>query len=73
MGYLRSVVIGIAVIAMIILFSGSAFAETGSQAYQDNNPNKGGIMKSNDKIEGAAMYVLASLPYAQNALEPVIS
>jgi Fe-Mn family superoxide dismutase len=76
MGHLRTAIIGIAVVAMIILFSGSAFAETGSQASQssqDNNPNKGGIMKSNDKVESAAMYVLAFLPYAQNALEPVIS
>ncbi|MDD5129365.1 MAG: superoxide dismutase [Candidatus Omnitrophica bacterium] len=30
-------------------------------------------MKSSDKIESATVYVLLPLPYAQNALEPVIS
>ncbi len=30
-------------------------------------------MKTNDKIETATAYVLPHLPYAQNALEPVIS
>jgi Fe-Mn family superoxide dismutase len=30
-------------------------------------------MKINEKIESATAYVLPSLPYAQNALEPVIS
>jgi Fe-Mn family superoxide dismutase len=30
-------------------------------------------MKNNDKIKSAAVYVLPPLPYAENALEPVIS
>jgi Fe-Mn family superoxide dismutase len=37
-----------------------------------NNPT-GGKMKNNDKIESASPYVLPSLPYADNALAPVIS
>jgi len=64
MEYLRSVITGIAGFAMIILFSGSAFAEMGHESYKESNLNKGGIMES---------YVLPPLPYAQNALEPVIS
>jgi Fe-Mn family superoxide dismutase len=38
-----------------------------------SNSNQGGIMKTNEKIESAAAYALPLLPYAQNALEPVIS
>jgi len=30
-------------------------------------------MMSNDKIESASPHVLPSLPYANNALEPIIS
>jgi len=73
MKYLRSVIIGIAVFAMVILFSGSAFAEIGNGAYKESNPNQGGVMKSDEKVESAAVYVLPPLPYAENALEPVIS
>ena len=73
MKYLRSVIIGIAAFAMIISFSKSAFAEMGNGAYKESNPNQGGIMKSDEKVENAAVYVLPPLPYAQNALEPVIS
>lgn len=72
MRYLRSMAIGIAVFMMIILFSGLAFAEMVNEAYEDSNPNKGGIM-SNVKIESITAHVLPPLPYAQNALEPVIS
>jgi Fe-Mn family superoxide dismutase len=43
------------------------------QETKDSNPNKGGIMKTNDKIESASVYALPPLPYAQNALAPVIS
>jgi len=73
MKYLRSVIIGIAVFAMTTSLSGSAFAEMGHGAYKESDPNKGGIMKSNDKIESAAAYVLPTLPYADNALDPAIS
>lgn len=74
MKYLRNVIIYIAAFAMVILFSGPAFAESVNGSYGESNPDKGGgIMKSSDKIESAAVYVLLPLPYAQNALEPVIS
>ena len=45
----------------------------GDGANKETNSNKGGIMKVNDKTETATAYVLPPLPYAQNALEPVIS
>jgi Fe-Mn family superoxide dismutase len=73
MKYLRNVIICIALFAMIISFSGSASAEMGDGAYEKSNPGKGGTMKSSDNIESATAYVLPPLPYAQNALEPVIS
>jgi len=73
MRYLRSVIIGIAVFAMTILLSGLAFSEMGNGPDEQNNPNKGGIVKSNDKVENETVYVLPPLPYAENALEPVIS
>lgn len=72
MKYSRSVIICIAVVAMIISFSGSAFAEIGDSTNNDSNPNEGGIM-SNVKVESGTVYVLPSLPYTENALEPVIS
>ncbi len=52
-----NVSIGMAVCAKIILFSGLSFAEMG--------PGTG--------IKNTAAYVLPPLPYAQDALEPVIS
>ena len=55
---MRTVVI--AVFAMIFSFSSLAYAEMGMAA-------------SSEKIESARAYVLPPLPYAQNALEPVIS
>jgi len=58
---------------MIISLSSLAYAEMRKGAYSESDPRKGGIMKSNDKIESATAYVLFPLPYAQNALEPVIS
>jgi Fe-Mn family superoxide dismutase len=45
----------------------------GDDANKESNPSKGGIMSINEKIESATAYVLPPLPYAQNALEPVIS
>jgi len=36
-------------------------------------PLKGGIMKSNDKVENVPAHILPSLPYADNALDPIIS
>ena len=42
-------------------------------ANKESHPNKGGIVKSNEKIGSSTAYVLPPLPYAQNALEPVIS
>jgi len=73
MGYLRSVITGTAVFATIISLSGSAFAGTTYGEYKDSDSDKGGTMKSADKIENAAAYVLPPLPYAENALGPVIS
>ena len=73
MSYLRNVIIGISAFAMIISFSKLAFAEMGYDAYKENNPNKGGTMKSSNNIENASAYVLSPLPYAEDALEPVIS
>ena len=58
---------------MTISLSESAFSEMGDDLNKESNPNKGGIMKVNDKTETATAYVLPPLPYAQNALEPVIS
>jgi Fe-Mn family superoxide dismutase len=64
-----------ALFAMIISFYGSVFAETGNEAYKESDPNKGELMKTTERTETAiaTAYVLPSLPYAQNALEPVIS
>lgn len=53
----------IALFALNALLSGTVYAG-----------NKiGGKMESNEKIESAAVHVLPPLPYAENALEPVIS
>lgn len=59
---LRRAFIVIAVFAMAISFSRSAFAEM-----------KGKIMKTSEKIESVTTYILPPLPYAESALEPVIS
>jgi Fe-Mn family superoxide dismutase len=73
MKYLRNVIIGISVSAIIISLSGLAFAEMGDSVNGEGNANSGGTMKTNDKIESATAYVLPPLPYAQDALEPIIS
>ena len=73
MSSLRGVITGIVVFTMIILLSGSAFAETENGTYEASNTNKGGTMKSKDKTGIATMHVLPPLPYAENALESVIS
>jgi Fe-Mn family superoxide dismutase len=73
MRYLKSVITGMTVFAMIVLFSGLACAEIGNGAYKESNTDKGGIMNTNGKIESATAFVLPPLPYAENALEPVIS
>jgi superoxide dismutase, Fe-Mn family len=52
---------GLTVFVIVFSFFGSACAD------------KGGTMASTDKIESASAYVLPPLPYAENALEPVIS
>lgn len=72
MRYLRTIIIGMPVFTMAISLSCLAYAETGDGANMDSNHNKGGIM-SNVKTESTVAYVLPPLPYAQNALEPVIS
>lgn len=73
MKYLRTLIISMAVFAITISIFGSVFAEMGYATNKENNTNKGGIMKTNDKTESATAFVLPPLPYAQNALEPVIS
>jgi len=40
---------------------------------QSEDQSTGGKMKNNDKIEGSSSQVLPALPYADNALEPIIS
>jgi hypothetical protein len=65
--------VGIAVFVMTISLFCLAYAEMGDGANKESDPNKGEIMKINEKIESATVYVLPPLPYAQNALEPVIS
>jgi Fe-Mn family superoxide dismutase len=45
----------------------------GDDVNKEISPNKGGIMKTTDKVESATAYVLPPLPYAEDALEPVIS
>ncbi|MBN1914241.1 MAG: superoxide dismutase [Candidatus Omnitrophica bacterium] len=45
----------------------------GDGVNKDSNYKKGGIIKINEKTESATVHVLPSLPYAENALEPVIS
>jgi len=70
---LRSLIAGMAALAIIISLFELAFAELGDGVNNESNPNKGGIMKINEKIESATAFVLPPLPYAQNALEPVIS
>lgn len=72
MRYLRNVIMGMSVFVIAILFFGSVFAEMGSETYKESNSKQGGTM-SNIKTESATVYVLPPLPYAQNALEPVIS
>lgn len=72
MRYSRFVIMGIFVFAIIISFFGLTFAEWGSESCKESNFKKRGIVNS-EKIESATAYVLPSLPYTQNALEPVIS
>jgi Fe-Mn family superoxide dismutase len=45
----------------------------GQGVYAKSDFNKGGVMESNNKIENVTVHILAPLPYAENALEPVIS
>lgn len=73
MKYVRTVIISIAVFAITISIFGSAFAGMGDGVNNESNSNKGGTVKINKKVESATAYVLPSLPYAQNALEPIIS
>ena len=73
MKYLRTVIISMAVFAVTISIFGSVFAEMGDSTNKENNTNKGGIMKTNDKTESATAFVLPPLSYAENALAPVIS
>ena len=72
MRYLRNVIMGISVFAITISLFRSVFAEMGSETYKESNSKQGGIM-SNVKTESATVYVLPPLPYAENALDPVIS
>lgn len=69
----REFIIGIAVFAVAASLSRSVIAEMEDGASRESNPNKGGIMKTGEKIESAATYTLPPLPYAESALEPVIS
>ena len=71
--YSKSIIIGIIILAMTVSFSGSAFSEMVNGADKENNPGKGGTMISKDKVESVSTYVLPPLPYAENALAPVIS
>jgi Fe-Mn family superoxide dismutase len=65
---------GMAVFALAISVSDSAFGERGNGVYKASNLiNIGGLMKSRDKTQVASVHILPSLPYAQNALEPFIS
>jgi len=73
MKYLLTVIAGISIITIAILLFGSASAEKGNDAHKERSANEGGIMKTSEKIESAAAYALPSLPYAENALEPIIS
>ena len=73
MKYLGSITIGIVAFAIIISLSGSAFAETKKAVYKQSNTVPGGTMKSNQKSESITAYVLSPLPYAENALAPIIS
>jgi Fe-Mn family superoxide dismutase len=73
MKYLRNVITGVIVFMMAILIFGSASAEIKYGVNNESNPNKGGIMETNEKIGSATTYVLPPLPYAQDALEPVVS
>ena len=71
---LRIALRGVIAFAIILSIFGLASAETGNDANNESNTNKGGrIMKTNGKIESAVAYVLPPLPYAENALEPIIS
>lgn len=69
MKYFKHIIIGIAVFVMM---STAAFGEMGNIATA-STANEGGVMKSNDKTVSVKTHVLPSLPYAENALEPVIS
>jgi Fe-Mn family superoxide dismutase len=72
--FLKREIAEIAALAMIFFSFGLAFGEMGQGPDMDRNPSKGGIVvNSNDKIASAEVLVLPPLPYAQNALEPVIS
>ena len=73
MKYLRIVIIGIAVFTITISFSGLGYAEMRDGISRESNAKKGERMKINEKTETATGYTLPPLPYAQNALEPVIS
>lgn len=73
MKYLRSEIMGIVVFTAILSFFSSSFAETENAAYKERISTRGGTMKTDHKIESAAAYTLPVLPYAEDALEPIIS
>ena len=60
---LRSDAMGKTLFAMLIVLSGLVFAETGNGAYGEGK----------EMAENETAHVLPILPYAENALEPVIS
>lgn len=71
--YIISMLFGVAVFAVCIFVFGAGFAGTEIVEYKDGNTVEGGKMKNNEKIESRAAHVLPPLPYAENALAPVIS
>jgi Fe-Mn family superoxide dismutase len=73
MKHLRSAVTRLAVLALFLLLSASACAETEHDSYKKSQPAQGNTVKDNDGIPSAAASVLPPLPFAEDALEPLIA
>ncbi|MDD5069720.1 MAG: superoxide dismutase [Candidatus Omnitrophica bacterium] len=73
MGSLRGLITGILVFTIIIAHAGLVLAETENEYPKARNINEGGAVKSKDNAVSTITHVVLPLPYAPNALEPVIS
>lgn len=74
MSYVNTCIRGVALFAIALaLWGSSTNTKIRASANTERNSAEGEAMKIKEKTENAAAYALLPLPYAQNALEPVIS